>query len=301
MCTTRSSIYRSGFAAALKKGCIRLVDWLFPFVGRQHFDLAWFTIANEALLGIRIRSTQETMDALEQHIRCMQTGAYMRFGDGDVYLLKNKSEAYQEANDRLAAEMKEAFLLSDDGVMKALAIHSERFGHEPGMHPGHHLVPDGPAADLARSVYPWFTGLPVFSPVALHYTATAFPERANRFLKLLKAHALLFIGNESVPAEKLMQLFGAVPHIKTPSRNAYYAMDRIEQETVLQLEQLSRPFGVLVVAMGCSGRVLMKRLYHRGYPVFLFDFGSLLDGICGWETRTWLKGEIRYDVLLEGL
>jgi hypothetical protein len=41
--------------------------------------------------------------------------------------------------------------------------------------------------------------------------------------------------------------------------------------------------------MGCSGRVLQKRLWNKLDNVFLFDFGSLLDALCGWDTRAWIK------------
>ena len=41
--------------------------------------------------------------------------------------------------------------------------------------------------------------------------------------------------------------------------------------------------------MGCAGRILQKRLWHKLDNVFLFDFGSLIDAICGWKTRAWIK------------
>ena len=40
--------------------------------------------------------------------------------------------------------------------------------------------------------------------------------------------------------------------------------------------------------MGCSGRALQKRLWNNLDNVFLFDFGSLMDAICGWPTRQWI-------------
>ena len=41
--------------------------------------------------------------------------------------------------------------------------------------------------------------------------------------------------------------------------------------------------------MGCSGRALMKRLWNKFDKVFFFDFGSLLDALCGWNTRAWIE------------
>ena len=41
--------------------------------------------------------------------------------------------------------------------------------------------------------------------------------------------------------------------------------------------------------MGCSGRVLQKRLYNNHDNIFVFDFGSLMDALCGWNTRAWIE------------
>ena len=48
-------------------------------------------------------------------------------------------------------------------------------------------------------------------------------------------------------------------------------------------------FSVVVIAMGCSGRPLMKRLVKKNFNSYYFDFGSLLDGFNGNISRTWLK------------
>ena len=51
--------------------------------------------------------------------------------------------------------------------------------------------------------------------------------------------------------------------------------------------------------MGCSGRVLAKRLYNNVENIFLFDFGSLMDILCGWDTRAWIslnKNKVTHNV-----
>src|SRR4030095_15025233 len=98
---------------------------------------------------------------------------------------------------------------------------------------------------------------------------------------------ILFIGNETTPEEIVKKLFGAVKHVKTPAENAYDKIDVIEKEAESILK--SQESGVVIISMGCSGRILMKRLYKKNYDFFFFDFGSLLDGICGNKTRTWLR------------
>ncbi len=209
----------------------------------------------------------------------------MRFGDGDVYLSLGKNDSYQAHNIRLRAE----------------SIHSALYGCEKEMFPGNHLLSDKAATDLLMHVFHFFVGYQIFSHVALHYAASYRPVRANNFLKMVKQQAILFIGNENTPQEVVIKLFGRVTHVKTPAKNAYDKIDTIEKQTTDILDR-QEEFGVVVVAMGCSGRVLMKRLHKKTYPVFFFDFGSLLDGICGNQTRTWLSASaINYESLLNDL
>jgi hypothetical protein len=185
-------------------------------------------------------------------------------------------------------------------IIKALAIHAEVYGREKEMYIGNHLQSDKTAIELLQSVYPYFVGYQIFSPVALHYVATYHPAVANNFLGQLKKQTVLFIGNENIPDEIIVKLFGSVDHVKTPGKNAYDKIDLIEKEAACILDK-QQEFGVVIISMGCSGRILMKRLYKKKYNVFYFDFGSLMDGICGNETRPWLKENINYKILLKDL
>lgn len=295
-----NKIYRAK-REQLKKAASNVADQLFPFLYARHFEQANAAIASEVLKSLVICLPKRTLDVITEYLLDEKPGVYLRFGDGDVFLLNKKNDSYQDARPQLSEEMKEAFSLKGPGVLKALMIHSARFGAEPGMFPGNHLVTDRAAAELIGCVYPWFVGYELFSPIALHYLATYEPEAANQFLRLLKSKSVIFVGNEAVPPAIIERLFGDSTHVKTPAHNSYDSIDLIEKNAVEALDKRKIKYGVVVIAMGCSGRVLMKRLHRRNFPVFMFDFGSLLDGICGWQTRTWLKEEIRYDVLLEGL
>ena len=83
-------------------------------------------------------------------------------------------------------------------------------------------------------------------------------------------------------------LFGPeTPHSPTPSNNSYSQIDRIEWETMKAISQ-NNPYTIVITAMGCSGRILQKRLWYQCSNIFLFDFGSLMDAICGWNTRAWI-------------
>lgn len=253
----------------------------------------------EVINSIKIETTNSTLFAIEKCINQNKKGAYMRFGDGDVFLLKNRNDSLQKSNKILADEMKEAFLINDANVFKSLAIHSDLFGCEEGMFDGNHKNTDSFSLYLLKATYMFFIGQKIYSPVALHFTATENPTRANSFLKLIKSKAKVFIGNEKLSNNTITKLFGNVQRIDTPSKNSYVQIDRIYEESIEQINLLDN-FHVIIVAMGCSGRPLMKRLYQNSNKsFFLFDFGSLIDGFDGVENRTWLKvNNINYDMLI---
>lgn len=250
---------------------------------------------------IFLQSTSNTLNEIEECLIQNKSGAYMRFGDGDVFLLNNMKDAYQNADSLLAKEMLEAFQIKSNNVFKSLAIHSEEFGYEEGMSWGNHRNTDKLAINLIEATFTYFIGQKIYSPVALHFIASQEPIRANLFLKLLKSKTKLFVGNEKLKDKTVSMLFGDSLHIKTPSENAYDQIDRIFFESKMEIEKFTG-FAVVVLAMGCSGRPLMKRLIFEKFNIFLFDFGSLIDGLDGVKNRTWLKiANINYEILTKDL
>ncbi|MBP2655657.1 MAG: hypothetical protein H6Q73_3226 [Firmicutes bacterium] len=238
---------------------------------------------------IRIQTPLTTIKQCQELISLRQNGAYMRFGDGDVNLLESKNDMLQAGNKQIAAEMQEAFSLAGDGIVKCLPLHSKKFGFMPGMQPGIHLSPDEWADNMLSRIYKYFIGEKIYSPVALAYLAVFEPSSAIAFLRLLRSQNPIFVGNENVSPFTLEKLFGNTAHVKTPTQNSFVDIDRIEQETIQNYFERKREYEVIVVAMGCSGRVLEKRLLkNKGLNVFLFDFGSSLDAFCGWNTRAWI-------------
>lgn len=240
-------------------------------------------------LSIRIQSPNETIGVCKELIANKKAGVYFRFGDGEVNQLHGYANAHQYSDLRLSKEMKEAFSLQGTGIIKSLMLHSPRFGIWPGMEPGIHRVDDEWAERLLSRCHLYFIGTPIYSSVALSYIAAFEPSVAVDFLRFIKEQNPIFIGNENVPEELLQKLFGKTVHIKTPEVNSYSEINRIEQETVDCLNQFEGEYKVIVVAMGSAGKALEKRIYNRGFNVFLFDFGSLLDAFCGWNTRAWIE------------
>ena len=212
----------------------------------------------------------------------------MRFGDGDMFLAKGQKDILHAPSTKLTYEMNEALSYSSGNILKSLPIHSYKFGYEDGMAHGSHLMRDKAAERFIKQSIELFIGQKIYSTVALHHQFVTNYEYALTFLRFLKSRSMLFIGCKDIESTILTTLFGKVPHIQCPSKESYTEIDRIEEESIRALSHPSSPSGVVIVAMGCPGRVLVKRLLKRNLgPFFYFDFGSLLDFICGWNTRTW--------------
>ena len=285
----------------IKRILIKIRFKLKPVISKFYTELIKDDFFERFCKNQKIVDALTTLKIIENKILNDERGVYMRFGDGDVFLLNKKSDMLQEPNDELSVEMREAFEINGTGVMKCLAIHSRLYGFDHGMSYGNHLNNDAFAKKLFRQTFLYFVGSQIYSPVALHYASTENVGLANTFLRVLKGKTKLFIGNESIDDKTLDLIFGTKSHIKTPTKNAYDQIDRIFDEAKNEISKFD-DYGVVCVAMGCSGRPLMKRIYKEGFQIFIFDFGSLLDGIDGNQSRTWLKkNNIDYKKLLKDL
>ncbi|MCF7568951.1 GT-D fold domain-containing glycosyltransferase [Sabulilitoribacter arenilitoris] len=242
------------------------------------------------------------MAIIEKAIENNEFGAYLRFGDGDVMLLNNLNDSFQTPSKKLANEMEEAFRINESGVIKSLAIHSNFFGFEQGMTNDSHKIEDYYAMQMLLKTHKFFKGQKVYSSVALHFLSITDPLRVNSFLRLLKSKVRLFVGNEDVTFNTLNKLFGSPSIVLIPKKNAYNEIDSIHEKCLEYIDSFEN-YGVVVVAMGCSGRTLIKRLLKsKKRQIYYFDFGSLLDGLDDHLTRKWLKvNKLDKTILLKDL
>ena len=237
-----------------------------------------------------------TLGKVESTVRAQAPGAYLRFGDGDVCLAMGSGELYQSSDPTLTSEMQQAFGLQGPGIIKSLPLCCKRYdGIEPGMFPGNHECPDDWCEDILTKVAQWWTESEkiVFCTAALHHTATQDPTAAATFLcNILKnVDWVLLAGNENIPDHVLDSITPngkLLKHVKSPSSGSFSAIDRIEDESASWIGKQSG-YGLVITSMGCSGRVLQKRLYNAEAKYYLFDFGSLMDAMCGWDTRAWIS------------
>lgn len=270
----------------------RIIKKILVFLGFFKSKNIWPILSDKEkhflIKNVYIMSSVETINKIKNTIRKKQKGAYMRFGDGDVYLMLGLNDMLHKGNKKMAKEMKEAIKLNIGILHKGLAIHSKLFGYEPGMENGIHLISNKDALKYLSVSHKYLNIKKLVTPVALHQLARFHENGCISFLRFLNSTNPIFVGNQNIKSEIIKKLFGNI-HIKTPLRDSYNEIDRIENELIQVLENNRKEFRVVVVAMGCPGRILQKRILKKGYQVYLFDFGSLLDAFNGDETRAWIS------------
>lgn len=241
---------------------------------------------------VNFHKSKETLNKISFIIQKKQKGCYLRFGDGDINLAIGSNDLLQKANTYLQKEMREAFAINGENVLKTIPLYCKEFGgYEPHMSPGNHEAPYQWCLNIYNKALPLWNGpiTDVYSHVALHYLASYDQNYAIDFLSRLKKYNCVVVANQNVPQSILTLLFGQNHiFIATPPTQSYSEINRIEGEC-LQAINLSNEYKIIVTAMGCSGRALQKRLWYKCDNCFLFDFGSLLDALCGWNTRAWIQ------------
>lgn len=240
---------------------------------------------------MKINKSVETLNKIRSIIQKKESGAYLRFGDGDFMLAENRNDKMQSANTKLSFEMREAIGLNGENILKSIPLYCQKYGmNETHMFFGNHLLEES-SCDLLLNIAKkyWNEDITeVYSHVALHYTSTHDVAECISFLKFLKNNNHILIGNHNVPVNILDKLFGRnYKWIKTPDKNSYSAIDQLE----MTFDQMvnDNEYTVVTTFMGCSGRVMQKRIWNKHKNLFLFDFGSLMDAVCNWKTRGWIN------------
>jgi hypothetical protein len=237
-------------------------------------------------------STKDTLATIMDIICRQEKGAYLRFGDGDCYLATGGGDMLQKKNDRIKLEMQEAFALDGPTILKSLPIHCREFGtYEKGMTPGNYDNSADWCLGLMNRIKPYWQPemSDIYSSVALQYAACQHLTQCISFLQFLKnSNCCLLVGNREIPQKIRELLFGEnCQFVPTPPKRSYRDIDKIEAQC-LEILSEHTAYKIVITAMGCAGRVLQKRLWYKVDNIFLFDFGSLMDVLCGWDTRAWI-------------
>jgi len=237
-------------------------------------------------------NSHEMIDKIKEIITSRKKGALLRFGDGDLYIAKGGKSNHQKPDKKLAREMREAFQLDGPSIMKTLPIDCVTLSDEA------EYMPKGMKTNLkwakrflnhAKDLWPSEI-TDVYSTWSLPFLALQHSDDLVDFFRFLKSsNCCLLIGNSKIPRHLIDTLFGKDCHfIKTPGRNTYKNIDKFEMKCLENIPD-NDEYKIIITSMGCPGRVLQKRLWKKLDNVFFFDFGSLMDALCGWKTRRWIR------------
>lgn len=241
---------------------------------------------------ITFHKSKGTLDRILEIVTRKEKGAYLRFGDGDINLADNNVDLMQDPIPELAQELRGALSTAHPNVLKTLPLYCNKYkGLEPGMFPGNHECPEDWCDNIIERARPYWGGEleDVYSHVALSYTACTDPIYAALFLKGISKHETFFIGNENIPGSLIEKIFPNVSSCApTKARDSYMDASGNYQGWIDKLRSSYKGYTLVVTCMGCSGRAIQKRLYRDLDNAFIFDFGSLMDALCGWDTRAWI-------------
>jgi len=240
---------------------------------------------------IQIVSPEKTLIKISECIEKQQIGAYLRFGDGEINMIEGRGAMEQEPNKKLAHEMREAFEVHSDTILKSLMIHSNKFGRSEGMElGGMHLLEDSFAEQLLFRSYVYFIGEPIYSHVAFAYSAVFAQEAFLQTLKKIKLHDTIFIGNKNISEKLIKDIFGNdIQTIKTESKNTYSSIERINKELITEVLKNNNSYKIVIYAAGPTSNILQKRAIERSDNTFSIDIGSLIDAFAGNVSRAWIE------------
>ena len=243
------------------------------------------------LENVKIKTSYDTLEKIKSIILNGQKGCYIRFGDGDIFLLKNIGQhRNQSHNIKLIQELREAISINADNAIKSLAINSKKFGIEEYMEYGIHEVPNFQAEKILLNTYEFFIGNQIYSPVALHYQIVYNKQYAIEFLRMLRSFHPTFVGSEQNSPEILKSVLDSTDIVQTLHRNTYEQIDKLENQIVELLKKRNLDYDIVVFSCGATAKALIKRIYlNYNKPVFLFDMGSVIDLFHGRTQWTWVK------------
>src|SRR6266496_2834614 len=84
------------------------IDICFPFIYRIHEKKFTGFIIEDISRSAYIVPPLETLKIIENFIEEKRRGAYLRFGDGDIFLAIGKNDAFQASRKMLSEEMNES-------------------------------------------------------------------------------------------------------------------------------------------------------------------------------------------------
>lgn len=240
--------------------------------------------------------SSDTVKNLITLIKNKEGCSYIRFGDGDFYLMEGQYDMLATPSIEMTASYKLLMTHFQPTDMISIPFYCKSLNTlENGMKPGVHEYPDHMALDFINKICSYIPNIKkLYSHVALHQALAYNPELYVTFLKtIISNNSTIVIGNNDFDREKIKFYFGNNTYIGGNSNNSFNERERIWSEFSNALDHINR-FTVCILALGCGGRAMSYKFIEdiktKNKNVLIIDIGSSIDVLMGLRnTRAWVE------------
>lgn len=227
-------------------------------------------------------STSETIRHLDHMLSMCEKVYFIRLGDGDFRLMKNKDDGRHKASPELMKELKECFLIRDNRFIKSAPL---GYPKEPGIRGRVFEIGTGRQNFFDRVTRKLTTEKHFYNPIAFHYASIFKPKLLKDLVnKHIKSKVKMFVGSNN--KEAMEAFYGPIDYyINTPSRSAYSFIDEWYPKIKKDVEKCE----VILPSVGAASSIVAKRLWNDGVNIHCIDIGSLNDVLEDKNTRGWIN------------
>jgi hypothetical protein len=249
-------------------------------------------------MSYNVLTPKKTLDDILSIIERKEKGVYCRFGDGDTRIANGiRSTTHSTCYKLLQRDMKEAFARIHPNFLRTLNL-----SHTPEMMGDYYLpilsnkTKKG-ARELQLIQRLWKGELKnVYHPLALMWYVMKDKEGLAKYLYrlMLPFQHIILVGNQTTPLSILNKLTNNKARnedfIKCLPLDAGKDIERMWKELLVLLEKYKDEYVLVLMFCGNTGRSLSNRMWKTTYnKYFVFDFGCLMDALCGFRTRKFMK------------
>jgi hypothetical protein len=248
------------------------------------------------LLKIHSHDHIYTSAMIEDLVVKRKSGAYLRFGDGDINLLWGLPDMMSAATKEIQADIARAFKLrstSSYALLKSLPLYCDQLGNvQPNTKStaGFFGASNYHCFKLIALARRYILNQELYCSVFMSYYFSTDPDRYLAILKVLLANPTVLVSPYSRSFSSYSPIAYSSYLINCPKENAYSEIESIEKRLLDYLESNQSVYHVVILAMGCAGRALVARLLSSyKLNAFIFDIGSSFDALYGnISTRAWM-------------
>lgn len=236
-------------------------------------------------------SAENTFDFLCERLKNKIPTNFYRLGDGELLSAHGIKDSSQHSNviDKIKykQELIDLISLNKDNILFGLPYHSKKYGYSKNMNSKMHLWNDG----YAQSMVERFLKLnknnkTIYSSVWNAHNSVWNTEKFLYYLKLIRNDYSLFVGGENNNDITIKKLFNVSSIIKTPIKNSYNEIDKIEE---ICLSKLNNNFNILILSCGCCSKILQHRISSKINNVYFLDIGSFMEIFKDKSKWSWVK------------